>query len=208
MCTCHVVCMCSCRPFGSLVFGSASGSSPLVPPPLSLLSAGRACSYILVVLAVLRIAFLFIVPLLINMATESEMKTYLSEKVASDLLFLWGESEISLSHQFKLAMKRVTSMSRFAAPEDDRDKFKDLMVRSLGIDFEDPLEGAVVVGDLVTAWESARGCAKAEIDRKAAASASSSSQPPPIPRRDYLLMAAGFKQQEGKKPEAELPGNR
>ena len=64
----------------------------------------------------------------------------------------------------------------------------------------------MVLGDLVTAWESARGCAKAEIERKAAASASSSSQPPPVPRRDYLLMAAGFKQQEGKKPESELPG--
>ena len=42
------------------------------------------------------------------MATESEIKQFLADRVESELLYIWGEQEIELGEQFKLAQARIT----------------------------------------------------------------------------------------------------
>ena len=88
------------------------------------------------------------------MASLAEMKTFISEKVESELLFIWGEKEVEVADQYKLAQARVTKLSRFASIEDDREKFKSLMVRLCGVDPES-VDGRITLSDLVTCWGTA-----------------------------------------------------
>ena len=139
------------------------------------------------------------------MASEGAMRTYLAEKVESELLFIWGEKEIELADQYKLAQARVTKLSRFASIEDDRDKFRALMTKLCALDPES-VDGRIVLSDLVTCWEAARTMNKAEIESKAQAAISGSKNQVPVPKRTYLAMESAFRKDNGKKPPSELPG--
>ena len=131
------------------------------------------------------------------MATVAEMKAVIAEKVDSDLAYIWADCDVDLVHQYRMTLKKITSLSRFASLEEDRERFKALMVKACAIDSEDEVVRAVTLADLVTAWEAARSMAKAELDQKAAASAAPSSSPAFIPVRTYNMMASSFKEAHG-----------
>ena len=140
------------------------------------------------------------------MATVAEMKAVIAEKVDSDLAYIWADCDVDLVHQYRMTLKKITSLSRFASLEEDRERFKALMVKACSIDSEDEVVRAVTLADLVSAWEAARSMAKAELDQKAAASAAPSSSPAFIPVRTYNMMASSFKEAHGKRDDDELPG--
>ena len=139
------------------------------------------------------------------MATLAEMKTFITERVESELLFIWGEKEVEVADQYKLAQARVTKLSRFAAIEDDREKFNALMVKLCAIDPES-VDGRITLSDLVTCWETARSMNKAEIETKAQATASGSKNQIPVSKRTYLAMESAFRKDNGKTAACELPG--
>ena len=114
----------------------------------------------------------------------------------SELLYIWGEKEIELGEQFKLAQARVTKLSRFAVIEDDRDTFKALMAHICGLDPE-TVDGGIILSELVTCWETARGVGKADIETKAHAAASGSKHQAPVPKRSYLAMEAAYRKDHG-----------
>ena len=60
-----------------------------------------------------------------------------------------GEKEVELKDQYELAQARITKLSRFAAIEDDRNKFKALMVSTCAVGPE-TVDGRIVTSDLVT----------------------------------------------------------
>ena len=134
------------------------------------------------------------------------MMTFVTEKVDADLAFLWQDKEIELIHQYRLAKRKITSVSRFASLEEDLERFKLLMVKACEIPPDDEIARAVTLADLVTAWSAARSLNAAELEVKAAASAAPSSAPPFIPTRTYNIMAASFREAHGKKTDDELPG--
>ena len=51
------------------------------------------------------------------MATVAEMKALISEKVDSDLSYIWSDCEVDLVYQYRMAQKKITTMARFAALE-------------------------------------------------------------------------------------------
>ena len=140
------------------------------------------------------------------MANTSEMKEFVNANVQSDLAYLWNERVLDIKYQYYLAQRRITTLDRFAAVEEDREKLKELIVAACRLPRDDPIEMAVVLADLVTCWNAARSMTKAELEQKATAAAAPSTTPPFVPTRTYNLMAAAFKENHGRKPDAELPG--
>ena len=141
------------------------------------------------------------------MATMTEMKEFVNANVQSDLAYLWNEKALDIQYQYRLAQRRITTLDRFAAIEEDREKLKELMIAACRLPRDVPIEMAVTLADLVTCWSAARSMTKAELEQKATAAAAPSTTPPFVPTRTYNLMAAAFKEQHGRKPDAELPGN-
>ena len=62
------------------------------------------------------------------MATMAEMKEFVNLHVQSDLAYLWNEKVLDIKYQYNLAQRRITTLDRFAAIEEDREKFKELMI--------------------------------------------------------------------------------
>ena len=124
------------------------------------------------------------------MASISEMKNFIAEKVDADLAFLWQDKEVEVLHQYRLAKRRITSVSRFASLEEDLERFKQLMVKACEIPPDDEIAKAVTLADLVTAWTAAKSMDAAELEVKAAASSAPSSAPPFHPYED--LQHYGF----------------
>ena len=88
------------------------------------------------------------------MASAAETKAFVNSKVESDLLFIWNEKSLDVQYQYRLAERRITTLDRFAAIEEDRDKFKDLMITACRLNRDDPIETAVILADLVDyVWE-------------------------------------------------------
>ena len=79
------------------------------------------------------------------MASVDEMKTFIAEKVEADLAFLWQDKEVELLHQYRLARRRITSVSRFASLEEDLERFKGLMVKACEIPLDDEIARAVIL---------------------------------------------------------------
>ena len=77
---------------------------------------------------------------------------------------------MDIQYQYALAGKKITTLSRFGEIADDKDKFKKLMMSACGIPAEDELLAAVVLADLVTDWQTAKGLTAAALDHTAAAS--------------------------------------
>ena len=133
------------------------------------------------------------------MASTFEMKSFIAEKVQADLAFLWQDKDVELIHQYRLAQRKITTVSRFASLEEDLDRFKALTVKACEIPPEDDIAKAVTLADLVTAWQAARKLNAAELEVKAAASAAPSTAPAFIPTRSYNIMATSFREVHGKK---------
>ena len=112
------------------------------------------------------------------MASNSEMKSFVTEKVDADLAFLWQDKEVELLHQYRLAKRKITSVGRFASLEEYLERFKQLMVKACEIPPDDEIAKAVTLADLVTAWGAARSINTTELEVKAAASSAPSSAPP------------------------------
>ena len=99
------------------------------------------------------------------MATQTEMKEFLTQKVEPDLLFAWSSNDVEVEVQYSLAQVKITSLGRFASIEDDKDAFNKLMVETRSIE-EDTIGGKVALADLITAWSTAKSMSKAEIEKK------------------------------------------
>ena len=84
------------------------------------------------------------------MASAAEMKAFANSKVESDLLYIWNEKSLDIQYQYRLAERSITTLDRFAAIEEDREKFKELMVTACRLPRDDPIEMAVILADLVT----------------------------------------------------------
>ena len=100
---------------------------------------------------------------------------------------------------------RITNIGRFAAIEEEREPFKQLTGEICSLE-EGTIETKVILSDFVTAWTSAKGRAATEVQRKAEAASSSGTHPAPIPKRTYTAMANAFREEFGKHPDNELPG--
>ena len=136
------------------------------------------------------------------MASVEQMRALVQEKVEPELAFIWDDLEIDIQYQFALAGKKITTLSRFGEIADDKDKFKKLMLAACGIPEGDELTAAVVLADLVTAWQTAKGLTAAAVEHKAASSTSTSSLPAPVPNITYIQMGDSFKLNHGKKADA------
>ena len=139
------------------------------------------------------------------MAGEQEMRQYVSEKVESELRFIWQDKEVEIAHQYALAKARLTSVSRFSEIEDDKEIFKKTVSELCQIDSK-TVDGKIAIADITSSWKAARTMGQAEMDKKAAKVASGSSVPDPLPNRPYQAMAQAFETEHGIKPDCELPG--
>ena len=140
------------------------------------------------------------------MASVEQTRALVQEKVESHLTFIWDDLEIDIVYQYALANKKITNSSRVGEIADDKEKLKELMLSACAIPAEDELTAAVVLADLVTAWQTTKGLTAAAVERKAAASTSTSSLPAPVPKHTYIQMGDSYKLKHGKKSDAELPG--
>ena len=116
------------------------------------------------------------------MASVEQMRAFVQEKVESELSFIWDDLEVDIQYQYALAGQKITTLSRFGEIADDKEKFKKLMLSACAIPTEDELTTAVVLAELVTAWQTAKGLTAAAVEHKAASSTSTSSLPAPVPK--------------------------
>ena len=53
------------------------------------------------------------------MATVEEMRAVVQKKVEPELAFIWDDLEIEIKYQHALALKRITTLSRFGEIADE-----------------------------------------------------------------------------------------
>ena len=100
-----------------------------------------------------------------KICTDDEAKRILGT-VSSDLNFCWGEGEVPVEAQIVLADGGCTTLRRFVGLEESREGVRKVLGEQFNLKGEESAAFRLAIGDLLSAWESARIQHKRETELK------------------------------------------
>ena len=138
------------------------------------------------------------------MASDDEKGVYIQENCASDLAFLFAESELDLKWQYEVVKAGYKTIARYVGLEDSKEKLREVFKSDFGLDAAADPASRLQVTISVNVWEHARAQAKREAEVRAEASALGLPKPVQAPERTAMhqLVEKKF----GKLSEDEVPG--
>jgi hypothetical protein len=134
--------------------------------------------------------------------SDDDRKAYLKEKGASDLLYVFTDSQVPLVQQYDLVMKGYATLRLFSGLEDTRAEMRTALKDEMGLD-PATAGNRIIIAAIINAWEVSREQLSSEVKLRAEAKALNIQRP--VGTLERAQMKKIVMDKVGKFPSSETP---